>query len=424
MGASLGNRSGGEAGRGAIVLLAALWILAAAGRSASDESAAEPAPSTVVLISLDGARPADLTQARLPSLLAVGRAGGLAEALVPVDPTNTFPNHVSLATGVRPDVHRLVNNTFVDPERGLFRRQRPHEWIESEPIWSVAERHGVPAASYYWVGSEGDWSRGPGPSESRVFSSRTSERTKVDQILAWLGQNDLARRPRLITAWFHGPDHAAHDHGPDSAEVSASLVPQDQAIGRLVRVMEERGLFLTTTLLFVSDHGMVQAERRVNLGARLREAGLHPRVLGIGGFASVVLGASRTPATLARTLWVAREAGLAAWPPAEAPEEWHVDDPRFGDVVVRAPLGTAIVSRTGALEGFHGYAAEEPPMAGILVARGRGVAPGTHLGRVSNLSIAPTVLRLLELPVPPQMRGPLIEGLLVGVEAEASKEER
>jgi len=34
------------------------------------------------------------------------------------------------------------------------------------------------------------------------------------------------------------------------------------------------------------------------------------------------------------------------------------------------------------------------------------------------------VLRLLGLPVPPQMRGPLIEGLLVGVEAEASKEER
>ena len=65
-------------------------------------------------------------------------------------------------------------------------------------------------------------------------------------------------------------------------------------------------------------------------------------------------------------------------------------------------------------------------MAGILVARGRGVVAGTRLRQVSNLSIAPTVLRLLGLPVPPQMSGPLIQGLLAGieVEAEASEEDR
>ena len=103
-----------------------------------------------------------------------------------------------------------------------------------------------------------------------------------------------------------------------------------------------------------------------------------------------------------------------------------MDDPRFRDIVVRAPVGTAIVNRAGALKGFHGYSAGEPSMAGILVARGRGVVAGTRLRQVSNLSIAPTVLRLLGLPVPPQMSGPLIQGLLAGieVEAEASEEDR
>jgi hypothetical protein len=68
------------------------------------------------------------------------------------------------------------------------------------------------------------------------------------------------------------------------------------------------------------------------------------------------------------------------------------------------------------IDGFHGYDAEEPAMAGILVARGRGVLVGARLGRVSSLSIAPTVLELLGLPVPPQMKAPPLAELTKGVE--------
>jgi hypothetical protein len=89
-----------------------------------------------------------------------------------------------------------------------------------------------------------------------------------------------------------------------------------------------------------------------------------------------------------------------------------VDDVRFGDVVVRAPIGTAIVTPTSLIEGFHGYASSEPEMAGLLVAYGRGVGRGLKLGRVSSLSIAPTVLRLLGLPIPAQMKSPPIPELI------------
>jgi len=387
--------------------------------------AASPAPTTVVLISLDGTRPADLRPEGLPSLLALAEQGAIAEALVPVDPSNTFPNHVSLATGVRPEVHRLVNNAFVDPERGRFSRIAPNEWIEAEPIWSVAERNGVRAASYFWVGSEGPWSGGPGPSENRKFSSLTSEKTKVNRILAWLAETDPAKRPRLVTAWFHGADHEGHEHGPGAPEVARALAPQDVQIARLVSEMESAGLFATTTLIFVSDHGMVGAERRIGLQARLREAGLRASVLGIGGFASVMLdGGSRGQTGVAQAVAIARGLGLEAHAREAAPADWHVDDPRFGDVVVRAPIGTAIVSaRSRDLGGFHGYASAAPEMAGLLVARGRGVRPGTKLGRVSNLSVAPTVLRLLDLPVPPAMEAPAIEGLLVGIAEQSDRNE-
>lgn len=373
---------------------------------------AEARKPTVILISLDGTRDADV-RAGLPSLVSLGSRGVRAEGLVPVDPTNTFPNHVSLATGVRPEVHRLVNNSFDDPVRGPYSKSiPPHPWIEAEPIWSIAERHGIPTASFYWVGSEGPTVNGVPPRETRKFSSRTLEKTKVDQILKWLAISDPEQRPRLVTAWFHGADHTGHDEGPGAPEVAESLAPQDREIARLIRELDARGLFASTTLIFVSDHGMVSAERRVNLGSLLRKGGARTKVLGIGGFASVYAGPSRRdPRSLDRIVAIARSAGLEAHRRELAPRDWHVGDVRFGDVVVRAPIGTAIVTPTSLIEGFHGYPSSEPSMAGILIAYGRGVRPGAPLGRVSSLSIAPTVLSLLGLPIPAQMQDPPIPEL-------------
>jgi len=393
----------------------ALIGLIAARDSASAESTGSVVPSaaTVVLISMDGTRPADLTADVLPSLLDLGQRGARAGALVSVDPSNTFPAHVSLVTGVRPEVHRLVNNGFIDPHRGRFERDDAHLWIEAEPIWSIAERNGIPTASYYWVGSEGPWAGGPGPRSTRKFSSRTSEKTKVDRILKWLTLEDPDQRPRLITTWFHGADHSAHVDGPGAASLAEDLAPQEAAISRLIREMEERRLFRSTTLIFVSDHGMAAASKRVNLSRMLGRARLGVSVIGIGGFAMIVFDeGKKTAAATERALAIARTQGLEAWPRENAPKDWHVDDPRFGDIVVRAPLGTAIVTSFTKIDGYHGYDANLPEMAGILLAYGRGVEAGTALGTVSSLAVAPTVLRLLGLPIPVQMTTPPIEGLL------------
>jgi hypothetical protein len=161
---------------------------------------------------------------------------------------------------------------------------------------------------------------------------------------------------------------------------------------------------------------MVEASQRINLGRRLSRAGLELSLLGIGGFAIGVFDdGEKSEANLARAVEIARAAGLEAWSRGDAPPEWHVADPRFGDFVVRAPVGIAIVRATTLIDGFHGYDAKEPAMAGLLVARGRGVLVGARLGRVSSLAIAPTVLELLGLPIPPQMKEPPIVELLQGI---------
>ena len=54
---------------------------------------------SVVMISMDGTRPADLAAGRLPSLTGMAERGAIAERLLPSFPSNTFPNHVTLGLG-------------------------------------------------------------------------------------------------------------------------------------------------------------------------------------------------------------------------------------------------------------------------------------------------------------------------------------
>ena len=380
--------------------LAALVLCLTASAWAGPES-----PPTVVMISMDGTRPADLAAGRLASLSRMAERGAIAEKLLPSFPSNTFPSHVTLVTGVAPERHGIVDNTFVDPERGLFQKQDIPSWIGVEPIWSILSRAGILSASFYWVGSEGDWPGGQGPRYWRPFSSQTSEKKKVEQILAWLDLPET-ERPRLITSWFHGADHESHDHGPDSDEVVRSLKVQDHALQVLLDGIADRRLWESTTLLVMSDHGMMLPERRVDLAAGLEAAGLEARVIGIGGFASVRVGAEDAE----EAVRIARGLGLAAWKRADAPAGLRVANPRFGPVIVTAPRGTAIVHQGLVLTGFHGHAPDVPEMAAILVAVGRGVAPGTRLPEIRSVDVAPTVLRLFGVAIPNWMEGrPIVE---------------
>jgi len=401
--------------RGPALVLALLAAGHGAGAAPASPARAEPPPRTVILISLDGTTPEQARDPDLAALAAMIREGAAAERLIPAFPTNTFPNHVTFATGVAPERHGIVNNVFRDPERGRFSYENDPTWIRVEPLWSLVERHGIVSAAFHWVGSQGPWRSGRGPRHWVPFDAGTPAREKVDRILTWLDLDDPAERPRLVTSWLPGADRAGHRHGPDAPEVRRALRRQDAELGRLMAGIAARGLWDSTVVLVVSDHGMHAVERRVDLRAALEEAGVAAEVLGGGGFATLV---AADPAATARAVEVARGLGLEAWRRERAPAGIPVGDPRFGDAVVVAPPGT-VLSRGGATGwlaglwawlggsrgGAHGHRPEVPEMAGILLARGAGVPPGTELGTVRAVDVAPTVLALLDVPIPEHLEG-------------------
>ena len=93
-------------------------------------------PGTVILLSLDGVRYDYAERAETPGLDRMASTGARAQRLLPVFPANTFPNHVSLATGTYVDTHGIVGNRFHDRERGEFDYSDDASWIEAEPICS------------------------------------------------------------------------------------------------------------------------------------------------------------------------------------------------------------------------------------------------------------------------------------------------
>jgi predicted AlkP superfamily pyrophosphatase or phosphodiesterase len=376
-------------------------------------------PPTVIVLSLDGVRHDYLDRAEFPAFDRIARDGLRASRLVPVYPSNTFPAHVSLATGATPAVHGIVDNQFWDRvRRERFDYSNDASWIEAEPLWAAAERQGVPAAVFFWVGSETDW-RGVG-ARHRVapFDPKVGEAKKVARILAWL---DLpaSERPRLVMSYWRGADHAGHVDGPDSASVVKALAEQDRHLGALLAGLDARSAWRHTTLVVVSDHGMTRAESSVPIARTLRSAKVRAR-LEVGG--AVAHAFLDDPADLARA-----ERALSALPGVRVdrrgalPASLHLSHPtRTGDLVARAEppytfsdlgpvAGFGLFDRFAPGRGAHGYAPEHPDMAGIFLAIGRGVPAGAQPSAVRMIDVAPTVARLLGMAPPRHAEGRAIE---------------
>ena len=373
---------------------------------------------TVVLVSMDGVRHDLLDTARFPALERMQREGARAERLIPVYPSNTFPGHVSMATGTWPGVHGVIDNHFEDAERGVYRYEADANWIKAEPLWAAAERQGVPAAAYFWVGSETDWNGVGARHRMSPFDPDRAEMDKVEQMLRWLSLPE-AERPRLIMSYWAGVDSIAHRSGPADPAVAKQLRLQGAALGRLLAGIDAMQLWPTLTLLVVSDHGMTAAGKLTDAAAALADAGVKARVLG-SAVANVYLedGQDIEAAT----------AALADLPNVEVhrrndiPAAWRLrHDGRTGDLVATTippyvltrpsnPVCALIPSRC-LYPGGHGYRPEHPDMAGILLALGRGVQADARLPPAHQTDIAATVARLLGIAPPSQSEGTPIAGI-------------
>lgn len=376
---------------------------------------------TVVVLSWDGVRYDFPDRAAVPGLARMASQGVRAGRLIPVFPANTFPAHVSLATGTYPDRHGIVDNIFVDGHKGRYRMSADADWIEAEPLWIAAERQGVPAATYFWVGSESDW-HGRG-TRYRVapFDGDRPEAQKVDQILQWL-HLPAEERPRLIMSYWAGTDSVAHDFGPNSGRVGAQLERQDVQLQRLLAGLDALDCWQWLTLLVVSDHGVAAVREYIDLEEVLADAGIRAEVTG-SAVAHVRVTDRAEVARAGKVLGAL--AGLRVYPGNQLPAALRLQHPsRVGDWVVSAAPPVAfsgahgvaawfrsLVGSLGWEFGGHGYRPELADMSGVFFAMGRGVPKDVEIAAVHQVDVAATVSRLLGIDPPQHSEGRPVAGI-------------
>ena len=357
------------------------------------------AETTVIVLSWDGVRHDYPERGDFAGLARLEREGVRARMLG-VYPSNTFPSHVSMATGTYPDTHGIVDNVFF--EDGERYDVRDADWIQAEPVWISTQRQGIDVATYFWVGSESDW-RGQG-TRYRVapFDGRRAEAVKVDKILEWF---DLPEdeRPQLIMSYWAGADSVGHERGPDHPAVVRQLERQDAQLRRLLSGLDARGAWPETTLILVSDHGMTAVRELIDIDAVLDDAGVEALVIG-GAVARVYLDEPGDIGKAEAVLGAVESIGvhrLDALPP-----DFRLARPgRNGDLLVTTVPPYVLTARYARLAGTHGYLPETPDMQAVFFAMGRGVDGDAEVEEVRHVDLAATIAALLDVEPPAQSEG-------------------
>jgi predicted AlkP superfamily pyrophosphatase or phosphodiesterase len=435
--------------------LAALVGLAAA-------SAARAAP--VLMISIDGLRPADVLDAdrrgiAVPTLAAMVKTGLYSTGVHDALPSVTYPNHTTLVTGVWPAVHGIASNETFDP---LRKNMGGWYWyavdIKAPTLWQAVHAAGGRVASLgwpvtvdqpviddnipeYWRAHDAEDRK----LEHALITSGLSEavfetaHVRIDDMGDTTPPADAVKakaaaaiyalkKPRFFTLHLSSLDEEQHLHGPGSPEAHAALTEIDADIAGLVKAA--RAVEPDLVVMIVSDHGFAPVEHDINLIPVFVSAGLmtlsadgkptgwEAAPWTSGGSAGVVLARRDDPALKARveallsrlaadpTSGVGRAIGRAEIAKmGGAPDMDYFLDARIGYEF--APRTTGPLVTPGSLKGMHGYFPDNPEMHATLIVDGPGLPIHGSVGEIDMRAIAPTAAKILGVAFPSAEAAPL-----------------
>jgi predicted AlkP superfamily pyrophosphatase or phosphodiesterase len=367
----------------------------------------------VLLVSIDGFRHDYPELHGAPNLLRMAQQGIRAKGLMPSYRTNTFPNHLSIITGLYPEHHGIVDNNFFDPRRKqtyLYKDKATAgdgSWYRGTPLWVLAEKQGLRTASFFWPGSDVEI-QGARPGKYFNYDGSVPSARRVQQVIDWF-RLPKDERPHFVTLYFDAVDTAGHDFGPLAAETRKAVSDIDGLIGTLMSGLRETGI--AVNVIVVSDHGMIQVDREsISLGAAEEFKGFEiapaagSQVMLYSDDAKLV---SRTFARLN-----GRDPRYRVYRRDQTPEYLHYrNNPRIGDLVIMAAAPVSLhigASAQSPDPGAHGY---DPwvfqDMNGIFFAQGPNLKQGVTVDAFDNVHIYPLIAHILGLTPPEDIDGSL-----------------
>ncbi len=358
----------------------------------------------LVVLSMDGFRWDYPNHTPTPTLDSIARVGVKAKALRPAFPSKTFPNHYTMATGLYPDHHGLVNNSFYDPESNTTYTMRDHTardnpmYYGGEPIWVTAEKQNLKTASFFWVGSELPI-QGIQPTYWKRYQTDFPFSQRIDTVIAWLNL-PIEKRPRLIMWYLHEPDAIGHDFGPDDPRTLSKVTSLDSLVGVFCRKLKTLPHFKNINLIFTSDHGMgnISSDRVVSMVDYVDETWVN-KAIGGNPVYSILANNGFVDSIYYRLKKVDH---IKVWKRGQMPSEYNFGThPRTLDLIVVADSAWSLGWRRGSgydyAGGTHGYDIRNADMHAIFYASGPVFKKGYKHPIFDNVDLYPLMAKILNL---------------------------
>ena len=388
-----------------------ILIISCAKKIENDVSVINDLGPTVILISLDGFRWDYLSKTDTPNLDILVENGVISESLIPVFPSKTFPNHLSIVTGCYPENHGILSNNMYDQEWDaeyyIGENSDPVKdgrWYDAEPIWVTAEKQGKLTGTYFWPGSEAEIN-GTRPSYYGVYDGDISREDRVQKILEWI---DLPKqsRPVFMTLYFSDVDSWGHNIGPDAIGMNSIIEEIDESIGLLVSGLNKREILDNINIIITSDHGMAGLSRDrviflddyININD-VRMVDWSP--------VAMILPEDDSIVSTYSALYDAHPQ-MSVFKKEDVPARLHFNNHRrIPPIICIAADGWSISDRdyfdenlysfTG---GTHGYEPINKSMHGIFIASGPELKRGLTIESFSSIHIYEVIAHILDIDTP------------------------
>jgi predicted AlkP superfamily pyrophosphatase or phosphodiesterase len=361
----------------------------------------------VILISMDGFRWDYIYRGITPNLNKLADEGVHALSLRPSFPSKTFPNHYSIITGMYPENHGIIFNSFTNTFTGETYRigdtisTRQSKWYKGEAFWETANRHNIKTASFFWVGSEQDvdYKR---PTYFYHYNQNISFEERVNGVIKWL-QLPENERPQFITLYFEEPDSKGHSFGPNSPETNKAIALVDSMLGLLIDKLKNIGMENKVNIIVVSDHGMTEIsdKRIINIEEILKD--YKCKFYGMG--TSIMIDAEPDKLNEIYQTLKKNEKNYRVYMKDEIPEYFHFSkNPFILPIIVIAETGWTLVTneyfkrtRSYSIRGEHGFDNHHLDMHGIFIAKGPAFRSGYKTGTLWNVDVYPLLCKIFNI---------------------------
>jgi predicted AlkP superfamily pyrophosphatase or phosphodiesterase len=227
-----------------LVLLLLLSATTAGAQATRPTTAPQRLVDGVLIISIDGLRPDVLLRAQAPHIRGLMDRGSFTMWAKTTPQSITLPSHVSMMTGVSPNVHGIHWNETLPLSQPVY--------PNVPTLFEVARRAGFSTAM---VAGKSKMAilNVPGMIDHHWVPG--DEPDNDENVARHAVQVVRDNRPAVMLVHFAEVDHVGHGEGWGTPQQLAAVSRADECVGKVLAAYNEVGTLDRVLIILTSDHG-------------------------------------------------------------------------------------------------------------------------------------------------------------------------